>query len=107
MTSRAAPCLATRIPFGQPITREKLIAVDEAERFIKQTFVLADCRVRHFDHLARIEVPLAHVATVAGADAMRLLQPFFKQLGFDKIEVDPRGLRSGSLSEQIDQDLQS
>ena len=54
----ACACLATRIPHGEPLTKEKLIKVDSAEAFLK-ALGFHDLRVRCCDGHARIQIPLA------------------------------------------------
>ena len=51
----AAACLASRIPYGESVTREKLRQVEGAEKYLRSLGV-AQCRVRHHGALARIEV---------------------------------------------------
>lgn len=51
----ASPCLASRIPYGNEVTKEKLKQVEEAEAFLK-SLGLRELRVRHFGEKARIEV---------------------------------------------------
>jgi len=48
-------CLASRFPYGMHITREKLSAVEEAERFLRELGI-RQVRVRHHENIARIEV---------------------------------------------------
>ncbi|MEJ2725598.1 MAG: ATP-dependent sacrificial sulfur transferase LarE, partial [Deltaproteobacteria bacterium] len=48
-------CLASRIPYGDPITKEKLRMIEEAERFLAGCG-LRQFRVRHHRDVARIEV---------------------------------------------------
>jgi len=49
-------CLASRFPYGTPITEEKLKRVAEAEAFLRSQG-LEQLRVRHHGQTARIEVP--------------------------------------------------
>ncbi len=51
----AMACLATRVPYGEMITKEKLRQIDEAEEFLR-SLGFGNCRVRHHGNLARIEV---------------------------------------------------
>ena len=52
----ASPCLSSRIPYGEPVTPEKLQRIDAAETFLRE-LGFRECRVRHHEQLARIEVP--------------------------------------------------
>ncbi len=96
----AAPCLASRIPYGEPITVEKLKMVERAEAFLK-SLGFCECRVRHHGSVARIEV--------RAEDLMRLMEPSvrtridqaLREIGYTYVAVDLRGFRSGSLNEAI------
>jgi pyridinium-3,5-biscarboxylic acid mononucleotide sulfurtransferase len=93
----SAPCLASRIPYGEEVTEEKLRRVEQAEAFVRQ-LGFRDVRVRHLDGRARVEVP--------GPDVPRLfaIEPFvvdgLRNLGFLDVTLDPRGLKSGRLNEE-------
>lgn len=93
----SSPCLASRVPFGQRVTAEKLKLIEQAEEFVRG-LGFRDVRVRHMGDAARVEVP--------EADVVRLfaIEPFVAErlvnLGFDEVTIDPRGLKSGRLSEE-------
>ena len=53
----AAACLASRVPYGTPVTLGVLAAVEQAETALHH-LGFDDLRVRHYDDLARLEVPL-------------------------------------------------
>lgn len=92
----AAACLASRIPFGERITPEKLSQVARGEAFLRQLGFRA-CRVRHHGPVARIEVPLEDIPALLtkAADVVKGL----KSLGFPYVTADLQGLRTGSLHE--------
>ncbi|HEY3322280.1 MAG TPA: ATP-dependent sacrificial sulfur transferase LarE [Planctomycetota bacterium] len=92
----AAPCLSSRIPFGERVTAEKLSQIARGEAFLHAAG-FRDCRVRHHGTIARIEVPPEEIAAVLAeaTEVCRALQA----LGFIYVTVDLRGLRSGSLHE--------
>ena len=92
----ASPCLATRIPFGEAITLEKLQAIGEAERFILGLGPRI-VRVRHHGSVARIEVPPEDFTTIL-QNREKIAQEL-KRLGFVYVSLDIQGFRSGSLSE--------
>lgn len=94
----AMPCLASRVPYHTPVSVEVLGRIDRAEAAIR-SLGFPELRVRHFGHTARVEVPLddlPRLRAVEGA-ATRLLV----ELGFERVELDDRGLRSGSLNEAL------
>ena len=93
-------CLATRIPYGEELTEERLARVAAAEKAIRIIIDVGILRVRDHGRLARIEV--------ASTDVPKLLQPHIseqvieqlKTLGYEFITVDLRGYRFGSFDEK-------
>lgn len=88
----ASPCLASRIPHHQEVTPEKLTQVEQGEDAVLALGV-PDVRVRHHGELARIEVPVEHLATVLAARAE--LVATFRRIGFRHTTIDLAGLQSG------------
>jgi uncharacterized protein len=89
----SSPCLSSRIPYGRPVTPEKLRCVEQAEAFLRQ-YNIRELRVRHFDDRARIEVNECDREVIEHhADAVA---KFFKDLGFLEYSVSP--FKSGSLN---------
>ena len=93
-------CLATRFPYGMKITRENLIKVDRAERFLRK-FGIAQVRVRHHDKLARIEVQKGDIPKLLEEKLRRQVLSCFKKLGYSYVTVDLEGYRSGSMNEAL------
>ena len=94
----SSPCLSSRLPYGTAVTRERLRQVERAEAALRTLGIGGDLRVRHHEDVARIEL---------GADELSrwLEPPRFAQLrdavvasGFDRVVLDLRGFRSGSLN---------
>ena len=96
----AFACLSSRIPYGQEITREKLLAVDQAEQFLIHSG-FRQVRVRHHGDTARIEVAAEERSRFLEADLMDRVHEEFKKLGFTYAALDLRGYRTGSLNEGI------
>lgn len=99
----ASPCLASRIPYGTPITRENLSQVERAEGLLRE-LGFGESRVRllvgsHGD-TARIEVPLGELARLAAPGLREQVSTGFKALGFRWVTLDLEGLRSGNLNPQ-------
>jgi uncharacterized protein len=94
----SAPCLATRFPYGSPVTRQGLRQVAEGEAFLSERG-FRPVRVRHFGDTARLEVAPEAIGRLAGLREEVL--PFFKGLGYTYIVIDLSGYRSGSLNEVI------
>jgi uncharacterized protein len=97
----ASPCLSSRIPYGQKVTPQKLRMVEAGERFLKETLGVRECRVRHYGTFARLELPLEIVEALNDSAEAERIESFFRELGFERVEVDPRGFRSGSLNDVI------
>ncbi|MCX7047383.1 MAG: TIGR00268 family protein, partial [Candidatus Sumerlaeota bacterium] len=94
----SAACLASRIPYGQPITREKLARVDAGEQFLRTELGVRQTRVRHDGLTARIEVEPGDIARLAALEARQAITAYFKELGFVYVALDLEGYRTGSLN---------
>ncbi len=93
-------CLASRFPYGMKISRENLIKVDKAERFLKQ-LRLTQVRVRHHDTIARIEVPGKDIPKLLDEKSRSHLVSYLKGLGYVYLTVDLEGYRTGSMNEVL------
>jgi len=96
----AGPCLSSRIPYGQPVTREKLAMIDQAEAVLR-SFGFPECRVRHHENLARIEVPPETFARLIEPETAGRVVERLRELGYAYVTMDLQGFRSGSLNEVI------
>jgi uncharacterized protein len=94
----SSPCLATRFPYGSPVTLAGLDRVGQGEAFLGERG-FQPVRVRHFGETARLEV--ATQALGALVDQRDEVLAFFRGLGFTYIEIDLAGYRSGSLNEVL------
>ncbi len=94
----SAPCLASRLPYGTPVTAARLAQVERAEAALRLLGVTGDLRVRHHGALARVELAPAQLdAWVAPACLARLREAVLGA-GFTRVAIDLRGFRSGSLN---------
>ncbi len=96
----AAPCLSSRVQYGEAITPEKLKMIEQAEALLRR-LGFGECRVRHHDKLARIEVPANRIAELADDSVRSTLDNELRALGYHYITLDLRGFRSGSMNEVI------
>ncbi len=96
----ASPCLASRIPYGEEVTREKLRMVEAGESFLRD-MGLKEVRVRHHGKLARIEVPAEWIPMIAGPENAKAICRRFYEIGFAFVSLDLAGFRSGRLNEAI------
>ncbi len=75
--------------------------IDQAEGWLRKRG-LRLLRVRyHKGDLARIEVPIEELPTLAAAEVRAALVPAFRALGFKYVTLDLEGFRSGSLNAVI------
>ena len=95
----AAPCLASRIPYGTPVTMGALASVGDAEAALKR-LGFTELRVRHYGDLARIEVPEERLADVVAQRAA--VVEAVRQAGYRYVTLDLDGLRSGNLNDVLD-----
>jgi len=94
----ASPCLASRLPYGTAVTRERLRQVETAESGLRDLGVTGNLRVRHYGDVARVELDrdvLAHYESGAAFDAVVRT---VTAAGYLHVELDPLGFRSGSLN---------
>ena len=91
----AAACLASRIPYGTPVTLGTLDRVGRAEAAVR-ALGFADLRVRHYGDLARLEVPLADLPRVL--ERREEVVAALRTAGYLYATVDLEGLRSGNLN---------
>ncbi|MDH3717304.1 MAG: ATP-dependent sacrificial sulfur transferase LarE, partial [Planctomycetota bacterium] len=92
----AAPCLSSRIAYGEEVTPQRLEMIDRAEQFLRDAG-LREVRVRfHKGDLARLEVPLDDLPQLTAPDFRAELVAQLRELGFRYISLDLEGFRSGS-----------
>ena len=94
----AMACLASRIPYGTPVTVEALDQVGAAEAFLRG-LGFRQLRVRHHGDVARIEVEPDDFATVI--EQRERIVTRLRNLGFRQVALDLAGFRSGSMNEGI------
>ncbi len=93
----ALACLASRIPFNQKITQEKLSRIEQAEQAVKTILGVSQVRVRDHDGLARIEVPKAEFAVLCDLAVWSQIAEALSKLGFKYVTLDLQGYKSGSM----------
>lgn len=91
----AAPCLASRLPYGTPVSIPLLTKVERAEAALHH-LGFDDLRVRHYGDTARIEVPDAALEAVVAKRGTVLAA--LHGLGYRYVTLDLDGLRSGNLN---------
>lgn len=96
----AFACLASRIPYGQEITAEKLGMVDRAEEYLMEAG-FRQVRVRHHGDIARIEVSAEERKKLLEGTLMDDIHTKLKDIGFKYITMDLKGYRTGSMNEVL------
>ena len=94
-------CLATRFPYGEEISPERLGMVDRAEQFLLD-MGFRQVRVRFHGNLARIETDEAGFALMASSENREKIHAALKQIGFTYVALDLLGYRMGSMNEALD-----
>lgn len=96
---KPASCsLASRIPYGIKLDKQKINQVNQAELFLA-TLGFEHVRVRHHDNVARIEVPADDI--VALMSQREKIQMKLTSLGFTYVSLDLQGYRTGSMNEEL------
>jgi len=97
----AMACLSSRIPYGQPVTAEKLSRVEQAEDLLL-SFGFKQVRVRYLGTKACIELDQNEIPRYQSDESIqRSVQKKFMALGFSCVVLDPEGYRMGSLNEAL------
>ncbi len=94
-------CLASRIPFNETITTERLKRVEQAEAAIREIVKVKQLRVRDQNGLARIEVGRDERSLFFDADVLDVVAARLKRLGFKYVTFDLEGYRSGSMLDSL------
>ncbi|MDY6045125.1 MAG: ATP-dependent sacrificial sulfur transferase LarE [Peptoniphilus sp.] len=93
-------CLATRIPYGERLTREKLLTVEQGEAYLHELGYLT-CRMRLHGDVARVEIPFEDFEKFLTRDRKRVAG-HFRELGILHTALDVLGFRSGSGDETLE-----
>jgi len=102
-------CLSSRIPYGEPVTPEKLKMIEEAE-YVLRDLGFYDVRVRHHMvgggqkadvHLARIEVGPTELPRLLADGLSARVAEALKKIGYAHVTADLQGYRRGSVNEVL------
>ncbi len=99
----ASACLASRIEYGRPVTREALSAVERGEDALR-ALGFRQVRVRHHGEMVRLEVAREELARALDLEMTAELVRIFKALGFKFVTLDLEGFRSGSMNSLLSAD---
>jgi len=95
----SSPCLSSRIPYGTPVTVGRLRRVERAEAALREIGLVGDLRVRHFGELAKVEMTSSEIDRWSAPEWRARLDAAVLSAGYERVEVDPRGYRSGGMIE--------
>lgn len=95
-------CLASRIPWGQRISAERLARIEVGETIVKQTLGANQVRVRDFDGVAKIEVAKNELELISNKSKINEIIIKLLQIGFKSVIIDPEGYKSGKINVLVD-----
>ncbi len=95
----SAACLASRIPYGEKITEEKLLAIEDAESFLR-SLGFSQVRVRHHGVLAKLEVLDEEWRKLDKMTRKKICSALNK-IGFTFVALDLAGYRAGAMNEAL------
>jgi len=98
----ASACLASRVPYGTPVTIETVKTVERGEEAVK-TLGFRQFRVRYHGELVRLEFAKEEMEKVLTVGMAARLTAIFKPLGFHYVTIDLEGYRQGSMNEVLPQ----
>tara|TARA_B100000959_G_scaffold43692_1_gene44039 strand:+ start:1210 stop:2010 length:801 start_codon:yes stop_codon:yes gene_type:complete len=91
-------CLASRIPWGQRVTAERLARIEMGETMIKQLTGFQQVRVRDLDGTAKIEVEPDNVLLIYNKNYLEQIIKKLQMIGFNSVIIDPDGYRTGKIN---------
>jgi pyridinium-3,5-biscarboxylic acid mononucleotide sulfurtransferase len=99
----ASACLASRIPYGTPVTIENVKKVETGEEAVR-ALGFRQFRVRFHGDLVRLEIAPDELARALSMDMARRFTEIFKPLGFHFVTLDLEGYRQGAMNEALNLD---
>jgi uncharacterized protein len=97
----ANACLASRFPYGTPLSADGLARVEAAETALSIAWGLRQLRVRDLFPTARLEVPPEEIARLAKPENRALAVEALRNLGYLYVTLDLAGYRMGSLNNEL------
>ncbi len=93
-------CLATRVPYGIPLTRDVIKKINDAEEFLRERG-FHQVRARYFGNTVRIEVHPNDVARLAQQPLRGGYLEYLGKLGFSRAFLDLNGYQKGRFDKEI------
>ena len=91
-------CLASRIPWGQSVTAERLARIEIGEKIVKQLTGAKQVRVRDMNGIAKIEVGVNDLSLLENNTVLQKIKDQLKLISFNDVSIDPEGYRSGKIN---------
>jgi len=91
-------CLASRIPWGQSVTAERLARIEIGEKIVKQLTGAKQVRVRDMDGTAKIEVGMDELHLLESDTLLQKIKDQLKLISFNDVSIDPEGYRPGKIN---------
>jgi uncharacterized protein len=101
----AFACLASRFPYGTPVTREGLMRVEAAEKAVRD-LGFRQFRVRHHGDVARLELEPGDLTRALDSEIRGRIIRGLREAGYRYVALDLEGYRSGSLNEVLPATIQ-
>ena len=95
-------CFASRIPWGQRVTAERLARIEVGETIVKQITGIQQVRVRDLDGLAKIEVEQDKIHCFSDKATINEINVKLQQIGFKNVIVDSEGYQPGKINVIVD-----
>jgi uncharacterized protein len=99
----ANACLASRFPYGSPLTIEGLARVEAAEEALRRIWGLRQLRVRDHFPVARVEVLPAEIARLSLPENRAVTVEALCQVGYRYVTIDLTGYRMGSMNDDLEE----
>ena len=94
-------CLASRIPWGQRVTAERLVRIELSEKLVKQTINVKQVRVRDLDGIAKLEVA-SNELNLLNEKILKKITSKLRLFGFSSVIVDQEGYKPGKINVMVD-----
>ena len=98
----AFACLASRVPYGEPLTIEKLTRIEKAEQaLLDKGFTNIRVRNHHDGEIARIEVEREELPRLLDPSIAEEIDSTLKALGYTYVSVELTGYQMGNLNRAL------
>ena len=91
-------CLASRIPWGQSVTAERLARIEIGEKIVKQLTGAKQVRVRDMNGIAKIEVGVDELPLLGNSVVLQKIKDQLKLISFEDVSIDPDGNKPGKIN---------